>query len=68
MGGAQTGFSFGAEKKNQNEISEKIDLNSADSLKDKKILPKRDFSLSDDDLKAHQEFITNYIKNNLWGF
>lgn len=64
MGGAQTGFSF-----NKNEVDaeaakvEEIATNEA-----KNIIPKRDFSLSQSDLKSHQEFITKHIKNNIWGY
>lgn len=66
MGGAQTGFAFGGDKKNQESAGANKD--SSASIVNKKILPKRDFSLSEDDLKAHQEFVSKHIKNNLWGF
>lgn len=64
MGGAQAGLVFGAEKKvesEQEKADNKILLN-----KNKKILPKRDFPVSEDDLAKHKEFITNNFQTNFW--
>jgi DNA polymerase-3 subunit epsilon len=64
MGGAQTGFSF-----NKNDVateSAKAEIIAAKEAKN--ILPKRDFSPSESELKSHQEFVTKHIKNNIWGY
>jgi DNA polymerase III subunit epsilon len=65
MGGAQSGMVFDSEKKSQNveNISQETVL-----LQNKKILPKRDFALSQEELQLHQEFITKNFKSNLWGY
>jgi DNA polymerase-3 subunit epsilon len=73
MGGAQSGLDFSREEK-QSEIKPsvvlpeiKIEAKTIDDL-EKKILPKRDFSLLEEDLTKHREFIVKNIKNNLWKF
>lgn len=65
MGGAQSGMVFDSEKKSQNveNISQETALS-----QNKKILPKRDFALSQEELQLHQEFITKNFKSNLWGY
>ncbi|MBU6140834.1 MAG: DNA polymerase III subunit epsilon [Proteobacteria bacterium] len=64
MGGAQTGFGFDAAKIE----AKRIELEKSASAKNKNILPKRDFPVSEDDLKLHQEFVTKHIKGNFWGY
>lgn len=64
MGGAQTGFGFDATKTEKNQIDVKISLVD----ENKNTLPKRDFPVSDDDLKLHQEFVTKNIKESLWKY
>lgn len=64
MGGAQTGFGFGATKKE----AKQVEIKTSAISENKNTLPKRDFPLSDDDLKMHQEFITKNFKTNLWGY
>ncbi len=63
MGGAQTGFGFGAAQKEVAKI-----IANVDASENKNILPKRDFHTSKDDLKLHQEFITKHLKENMWGY
>ena len=63
MGGAQTGFGFGAAQKEMTKI-----IANVDASENKNILTKRDFRTSEDDLKLHQEFITKHLKENMWGY
>jgi len=63
MGGAQTGFGFGAARKETAKIIANVDVS-----ENKNILPKRDFTPLEDDLKLHQEFITKHLKENIWGY
>jgi DNA polymerase-3 subunit epsilon len=65
MGGAQSGLVFGAIK--EEKISE-ISLQNNLKAQNKKILPKRDFAVLNDDLQKHQEFILKNFKTNFWGF
>jgi DNA polymerase-3 subunit epsilon len=59
MGGAQSGLAFDVAKKElkRDEFATKVTKN---------ILPKRDFPLSELDLAAHKEFMTQNFKTNLW--
>ena len=69
MGGAQTGFGFDEKAIARSAANEEKTAEAAAMNSDpKNILPKRDFPLSDSDAKKHQEFITQHIKNNLWGY
>lgn len=67
MGGAQSGLSFESNTKKSENISvkneEKISVPQS-----RKTLPKRDFSVSPEDLEQHREFIKKNFKTNLWGF
>ncbi len=65
MGGAQAGFGFDATKKllQEEKVDEKIITNQK-----KKILPKRDFPVANDDLENHKKFILGNFKSNLWGY
>jgi len=65
MGGAQGGLSFEVVKKEEKaaEIIEEVA-----QIQNKKILPKRDFAVLEEDLKKHQEFISKNFKTNLWGY
>lgn len=66
MGGAQSGLVF--EVARQEEIVTKIDAQEDASFSQKQLLPKRDFSVSLDDLQKHKEFILKNFKTNLWGY
>lgn len=62
-GGAQEGLNFGV-KKDENEGNDvMIDLA---EFKNKEIIKSRNFRLSDDELKAHEEFIKKHIKDSIW--
>lgn len=64
MGGAQAGLGFVANKKTQYSKIEKIDF---DTLKNiKKIIPSRNFSISAEEEKLHQEFVEKNFKTNFW--
>lgn len=63
MGGAQSGFGFGSKKEKAEEESE---IKVLDPVR--KNVEKRKFSLSDDDLAKHKEFISKNFKENLWGY
>lgn len=65
MGGAQAGLGFEVEKKSQ--ISAKVEKVIAEN-QTKKILPKRNFPVLEDDLKNHKEFVMKNFKSNLWGY
>ena len=57
MGGAQSGFALEQNKKNEEEIF---------SEQERKFIPSRNFQLSADELKQHQEFIQKNIPNHIW--
>ena len=65
MGGAQEGFGFDNVKKNEatknNQIVELVVLKN-----NKKIIPDRNFVVSDTELKEHQDFIKNNFKTTFW--
>ena len=65
MGGAQEGFGFDNVKKNEatknNQIVELVVLKN-----NKKIIPDRNFVVSDAELKEHQDFIKNNFKTTFW--
>ncbi len=65
MGGAQEGFGFDNVKKNEatknNQIVELVVLKN-----NKKIIPDRNFVVSDVELKEHQDFIKNNFKTTFW--
>lgn len=62
MGGAQSGLVFGAalseEKSDKKIIFEQV----------RRMLVKREFAVSNEDLERHKEFIIKNIKNNLWEY
>ncbi len=60
MGGAQSGLAFDGAKKEEKTVAEVVELVA------KKILPKRDFPVSEADLEKHKEFITKNFKTNFW--
>jgi DNA polymerase-3 subunit epsilon len=63
MGGAQQGFGF--EKKTQSgNLENKIDQ--TQQKISKKIIPSRNFSLTQEEMETHKEFIKNNIKNSSW--
>ncbi|MBL6664509.1 MAG: hypothetical protein ISQ34_01555, partial [Rickettsiales bacterium] len=63
-GGAQEGLNFGANQKDEDsENNRVIDLS---EFKNKEVIKSRNFKLSDDELKGHEEFITKHIKDNFW--
>lgn len=63
----------GAQKSFIEERNDSIKLNNVgmedflQKLKTKKILPSRNFKVSEDDLAKHKAFLEKYIPNNLWG-
>ncbi len=60
MGGAQGGLNLVAKDQSEKQIQEmKI-------LQAKNMIESRNFKVSDDDLKKHQEFIAKNFKSNLW--
>ena len=65
MGGAQEGFGFDNIKKNEasknNEIIDLVVLKN-----NKKIIPARNFELSSEELKMHEEFIKINFKTTFW--
>lgn len=66
MGGAQGGLSFGSVFGASGKVSQS---NEEVAVKrEKKNLPKRDFSLGKEDLELHKEFIKKNFKSNLWGY
>lgn len=67
MGGAQVGLSFESTTTKENKISEKS-VEEIVIQQARKTLPKRDFSVSQDDLEKHQQFIKKNFKTNFWGF
>ena len=63
-GGAQEGLNFGANKKDDEDANNvAIDLA---QFKNKEVIKSRNFTLSEDELKAHESFIKEHIKDNLW--
>ncbi len=67
MGGAQSGLAF--ENSDKSTIAEKNQENAKISQMIKKnIIAPRDFSLSSQELEAHQQFILKNFKSNLWGY
>lgn len=62
MGGAQGGLVFDAAK---NEIKEEIIVMVEEN---RKTIASRNFTVSDEELKIHQEFILKNFKVNLWGY
>ncbi len=74
MGGAQTNFleinncnqDFSRQSPDQN-LNQEVILTPDYSLNKSKF-KKRNFNLSDQEIKLHQEFITTNFKNNLWGY
>jgi DNA polymerase-3 subunit epsilon len=75
IGGAQTSF-FDTIEGNSSSNNASWQSPSANSSIEENISPKadftalfkREFTLSEQDLKLHQEFIINNFKNNLWGY
>lgn len=64
MGGVQSGMAFGAEKNDVKIAAENSDEFVVNKLTE--ILAKRDFTLSEEDLALHKEFMQKNFKNNLW--
>lgn len=64
MGGAQAGLGFEVAKK-ESSIAEKSE-EIIQAVPERKMLPKRDFPLSEADLEKHKQFITKNFKSNLW--
>ncbi len=64
-GGAQGGFNFDAEKKEEKVVTiiEDVEFNPV-----RRQVAKREFTVSNDDLIKHKEFIEKNIKNSLWEF
>lgn len=63
MGGAQVGFGFEDTKK----ISSTNNANEIISIKNnKKVIAPRDFSISEQELSRHKEFIKKNFKTNFW--
>ena len=65
MGGAQEGFGFDNVKKNEatknNQIFELVVPKN-----NKKIIPARNFDLTSEELREHEEFINRNFKTNFW--
>ena len=65
MGGAQEGFGFDNVKKNEatknNQIVELVVLKN-----NKKIIPARNFDLTSEELREHEEFIKLNFKTTFW--
>lgn len=66
MGGAQTGLSFAADKKESETIQKSDEKFVAPKVR--KTLEKRDFALSPADLELHEKFILKNFKTNNWGY
>jgi len=64
MGGAQAGLSFDSLKSD----AKKEEGSFETKKEDKKIIPAREYALSEDDLEAHKNFILKNFKANLWGY
>ena len=65
MGGAQEGFGFDNVKKNDSKKNNQI-IDLAVPRNNKKIIPARNFVVSDAELKEHQEFIEKHFKTTFW--
>lgn len=65
MGGAQEGFGFDNIKKNHSINNEKI-IDLVVSKNNKKIIPARNFELSSEELKRHEDFIKQHFNANFW--
>ncbi len=65
MGGAQEGFGFDNLKKNDSIKNNQI-IDLAVLKNNKKIIPARNFVVSDAELKEHQEFIEKNFKTTFW--
>lgn len=64
IGGAQEGMNFGADGQDDDNVSNMVaDLA---ELKNKEVIQSRNFELSDEELKGHEEFIKKNIKDSLW--
>lgn len=63
MGGAQEKLVLSDDSKN-----DEIKIGELTIDKSKKILAKRDFTLSEDEINAHKKFITDNFKQNSWGY
>ena len=62
-GGAQEGLNFGSKQNSDDNNNVMIDLA---EFKNKEVIKSRNFTLSEDELKAHKDFIKEHIKDNLW--
>jgi len=62
MGGAQAGLGFESSKAAEEKKSEIV----VDVVR--KAIPSREFLVSKEDLAAHQKFISDNFKTNLWGY
>ena len=65
MGGAQEGFGFDNIKKNNSINNEKI-IDLVVAKNNKKIIPARNFELSSEELKRHEDFIKQHFKTTFW--
>jgi len=63
IGGAQEGLNFGANGEEEDASDMVVDLS---EFKNKDVIQSRNFKLDEKDLKAHEEFIKENIKDNLW--
>lgn len=59
MGGAQKGLQLSDDNKEVDQV---------DITVDKKIIPSRNYELSQDQLNLHKEFISQNLKESLWGY
>lgn len=64
MGGAQEGFGFTNKPAVDNNTKEKVENKII--INNRKVIPAREFKLSEDELKQHREFIEKNFKTNLW--
>ena len=64
MGGAQEGFGFTNKSAVDNNPKEKVENKII--INNRKVIPAREFKLSEDELKKHREFIEKNFKTNLW--
>jgi len=65
MGGAQEGFGFDNVKKNDSAKNNQI-FELVVPKNNKKIIPSRNFDLTSEELKLHEEFIDQNFKTNFW--
>jgi len=73
MGGAQSGFGFETTKKGTPAIEKTIEKAAEEAAEKiltqaRKNLPKRDFSVSAEDLEKHKAFVLKNFKTTLWEF